>query len=864
MYGGLYMNGEQRFYSALKDVFVGEHLEGKSGYVNLMNMKSQYFSCIKPFIEKKISEKVTNPDTKNEIFDKIYTFFDSYFNETGTPFFYKTQIHKNIYEKVYSDREDVSLFWKTQKLYYVKSEANYKTIENMSVTSNDGLTRYFNFDASEIEHQKNNEKKTLSFHLYNVSDDKGTFSFKVRYAKNCDYDRIKEYLKIDDNNKIKKYILDNFDNLKHPQIKKNESNLNKGTISKDDVYIRNLDDTINSVLIELSINKTDNILRYFIDNSIICPEDILKKAFYLYKRQNEIDYFIHKDAEGFLKEQFDIYVYQYIFGDKNIASDLTQERINEIKIIKEIAYLVIEYIAKFENELKAIWEKPKFVRNSNYVLTLDRISNNIELIKKIISHENFEKQVAEWENLSKQWLREDGKELKKKWCEFNFAVNMDKTEIIKNNQLNDKYKYLPIDTKYFEDLKYEILDNFEDLSKSLSGTLVKSDNWQALNTLKDKYHAQIQTIYIDPPFNTGRDFDFKDGYQDSTWLTLMDNRLYLAKNDYLNNNGCIYLHLDGNANYLGRILLNNNFLKNNFVNEIIWSYRTGGASTKTSLPKKHDNIYLYSNKPNSFEIKSLYERQYYEKAFMDVQQDEEGRYYADTLVRDVLEGTIIRAENNAVISSYNVKPVLNTSLERWGFDNQKPEGLLDILTDIVNSKDYVLDFFAGSGSTLAAAHKKNLKWLGFEMGDHYYNVIIPRLKKILIGDTAGISEKYNWQGGGFFKYYELEQYEETLQKCLYTDKNIDLNNVEKYTFNPDSEKLLSALELDIENKNAKLDLNKLYPDIDLAETLSNATGKFIKKLSKEKVIFEDDTEIDLTDMSWDNMKVLKPLLWWKN
>ena len=101
--------------------------------------------------------------------------------------------------------------------------------------------------------------------------------------------------------------------------------MNKGTISKDDVYIRNLDDTINSVLIELSINKTDNILRYFIDNSIICPEDILKKAFYLYKRQNEIDYFIHKDAEGFLKEQFDIYVYQYIFGDKNIASELTQE-----------------------------------------------------------------------------------------------------------------------------------------------------------------------------------------------------------------------------------------------------------------------------------------------------------------------------------------------------------------------------------------------------------------------------------------------------------------------------------------------------------------------------------------------------------
>ncbi len=115
------MSSEQRFYSALKDMFVGETLEGKSGFVNLMNLKSQYFSLIKPFIENKINSCTTDQNFRTELFDKLYTFFESYFNETGTPFLYKTQINKNINEKIYSDIEDTDLLCKTHKIYYVKS-----------------------------------------------------------------------------------------------------------------------------------------------------------------------------------------------------------------------------------------------------------------------------------------------------------------------------------------------------------------------------------------------------------------------------------------------------------------------------------------------------------------------------------------------------------------------------------------------------------------------------------------------------------------------------------------------------------------------------------------------------------------------
>jgi len=133
---------EQRFYSKFKDTFVGEKIKGESGYVNLMNLRQKYFEIIEPFIRQSVNEKITSDGAREELYDKLYTFFDAYLNETGTVFFANTQIHKNLYERVYSDRDDVSLFWKTKNLYYVKSEALYDDLE----TEIEGIT--FKFDAS--------------------------------------------------------------------------------------------------------------------------------------------------------------------------------------------------------------------------------------------------------------------------------------------------------------------------------------------------------------------------------------------------------------------------------------------------------------------------------------------------------------------------------------------------------------------------------------------------------------------------------------------------------------------------------------------------------------------------------------------
>jgi len=260
--------------------------------------------------------------------------------------------------------------------------------------------------------------------------------------------------------------------------------------------------------------------------------------------------------------------------------------------------------------------------------------------------------------------------------------------------------------------------------------------------------------------------------------------------------------------------------------------------------------------------------------------------------------------------------------------NQKPENLLRrIIQTSSNPEGLVLDYFVGSGTTCAVAQKLNRRWVGIEMGDHFNEIYLDivkitkrkesnddeeteeeiidennpaivkvlsesktektvimkkigalgRMKIVLGGDKEfkaihspvirkpHLTKDVNWQGGGFFKYYELEQYEEALANCKDTYKDSDLFNTpiktpyQEYVFMKD-EKMLKALEIDYKKEKVKVDLSKLYPNIDIAETLSNLTGKWIKKISDGEVWLEGmDKPIDIKELDY---KLIKPLIWW--
>jgi adenine-specific DNA-methyltransferase len=455
------MNKEQEFYDALKDIFVGAPVEGESGYINLMRVKSRYYlKGVFPKLQKDIDDALEPfPEFRSELFLKLYTFFSRYFSESGSIYFRYTPIHQNIYEKVYTDDRDVMLFWKTHMLYYVKTDRLFKNLE----TEIDGFKFYF--DVSTLEHKRANEKRDIVYELREIKD--GVLVFHVYYSE-----------------KGKK-------------------------------------------------TNTDDILKALAKAKVKVTEELLERAFRVFEKQSEVDYFINKNAKEFLKQQFDIWLYQYVFSGE---SQWTETRIKQLQTLKDIAFKVIDFISQFEDELVRIWNKPKFVLDSNYVITLDRIADkSIDLVSGIINHPRFNEQVTEWGELG--IVNDD----------FAPATVLGGSK--KSLALNPKYRHLPIDTKYFKDLELSILGLFEDLDNALDGWLIKSENYQALNTILPKFKERVQTIYIDPPFNKEQDADYfySVKYKDSSWITILENRLWLAK-DILEDGGSIFVRCDYNGN----------------------------------------------------------------------------------------------------------------------------------------------------------------------------------------------------------------------------------------------------------------------------------------------------------------------------
>lgn len=774
---------EKKFFDALNDIFIWAKIEWKWGYINLMNIKSKYYKehiywAIYNFIEQRFN---TNNSNREELFARLYTFFNRYFNETWSIYFQYTPLKENVYERVYSNKDDVSLFYKTHMLYYVKSERIFKSID-LKVEDEDKFQDFhFNFDVSQLELAKNNEKKEIVFEFLKIENKK--ICLNVLYSTWWKKTKIDDILKA---------------------VKKEDENL-----------------------------KID--------------EKLLSKALKTYKKQAEVDFFINKDAKKFLKEQFNLWYYQYVFGDWNNwefnISDFDDRRIRELQWTKEIAYKIIDFISQFEDELVKVWNKPKFVRNSNYVLTLDKLENNTWLINKIISHKNFKEQENEWKEL---WYN---------------LEKYSKEKIIFWKSLNKDFKYLTIDTKYFEDIKYDILDVFDNLDDELNWVLVNSDNYQALNTIQNKYRWSIDLCYIDPPFNTWSDFEYKDWYQDSTWLTLMNNRLSFCDN-IMKKTWNFYLHLDHNANYYWRILLNNNLWKQNFRNEIFWHY-TSSRPPDDRYWAKVDTIFMYAVSEKSI-FKPILKENILDKSKYPL-EDEKWHYKIVKWWKKYFK-EFSPIDNNWHIPLENVMSKEIQKINWKTFATQKP---VELLTNIINSSsntwDYVLDYFTGTWTTISVAHRMNRKWIWVEMWSHFYDINIPRMKKVLFWKWVISENKFsNWEWWWFFKYYSLEQYEHALEKLSYWENTIFVKEENKdifsnYIFLKD-EKFTKAIELDLENWKIKIDLTKIYDDIDIPETLSNITWKNIKKISKDSVVLEEIWEIKYSKIP---LELIKPLIWWK-
>ncbi|MCS7265143.1 MAG: site-specific DNA-methyltransferase, partial [Armatimonadetes bacterium] len=178
---------ERKFFETLKNIFIGVPVEGESGYINLMRIKAKYFERVmEPHLRSEIDEALNPfPNFREELFDKLYTFFKRYFTESGSIGFFFTPYHQSVYERVYTDERDVMLFWKTARLYYVKTDRLFRSMEVLL----DGFC--FFFDVSTLEHKKANEKRDLVFTFKERRSD-GVFVFTVAYSERGSKTNIQE------------------------------------------------------------------------------------------------------------------------------------------------------------------------------------------------------------------------------------------------------------------------------------------------------------------------------------------------------------------------------------------------------------------------------------------------------------------------------------------------------------------------------------------------------------------------------------------------------------------------------------------------------------------------------------------------
>ena len=259
---------------------------------------------------------------------------------------------------------------------------------------------------------------------------------------------------------------------------------------------------------------------------------ILDKHLFDYTRRNTFDYFIHKDLEGFLRRELDFYIKNEVMRLDDIEEESAprvEQYLSKIKVIRRIAHKIIDFLAQIENFQKKLWLKKKFVVETNYCMTLDRVPE--ELYPEIAAN-NAQRE---------EWVRLFAiDEIEGDLHTPSYAEPLT-VEFLKAND------NLILDTAFFPvDFKYRLLVAIEDIDTYTDGLLVHSDNFQALSCLEERYRRNIECIHIDPPYNTATSgFLYKNTYQHSSWLAMMLDRAVAAA-ELLANDGAFQCHIDEN------------------------------------------------------------------------------------------------------------------------------------------------------------------------------------------------------------------------------------------------------------------------------------------------------------------------------
>lgn len=792
-------------------------------------------------LNKQLAQGTDISALESDVYSALFSFFNRYYDEGD--FISKRRYKEGVYAIPY-EGEEVKLYWANQDQYYIKTSENFK---DYTFVTEEGINVHFRLVDATTEQNNNKEAENAkrAFMLYTESDERPEL-------KTFEWNE-------DDRELIIRFIYD------VPADKKKKW------------------DEANFKAIKEWLSDHTSLMMALLRNSVAGDPkspSVIEKHLKAYVAKNTFDYFIHKDLGGFLNRELDFFIKNEIMHLDDLDTDderRAESYLAKVRAVKRIGKEIIAFLAQIENFQRKLWLKKKFVVETNWCITLDRIDERF--YPEIIA---CEAQVQEWIDM----YRID--EIKGDHNTTGFT-NPPTIEFLREN------KNLIVDTKFFPRTFVErLISSIENLDYTTNGVMIHSDNSQGVRFLINRYKQNVQSIYIDPPYNTPfSQILYKNNYKHSSWLSLLSNCIpYISKfwtkdfsfglaiDDYEFVKLAQFLddkfptlersvvvvnhHPQGAGGRLSRtheyfILLSeggNNapkysgepledyqedrsFMRSGSAPN---NYRTGRWKSFYALlvdPKTNKIIDVedpvpldetYPTGPTSqgflriYPINSRGEERVWRSSYLTGREraknnelfiSSQGTVYQSIdheCKRETLFSNWTDSKFNAGIYGANL-------LADMKIDFDYPKSINTMETCLWaqtfgRDNGYILDFFAGSGTTAHAVINLNRKFGGnrkyilIDMGEHFYSTIVPRIKKAVYSPEwkNGVPQRRDAGVSHIMKYMRLESYEDALS-------NISLDKKDGFSKMFGDQYLINYM-LDIEAKGSLLNLEAFNSPFD--------------------------------------------------
>ncbi len=485
-----------------------------------------------------------------DIYNHLYTFFSRYYQD-GDFISRRRYARKSRYAIPYNG-EEVYLYWANHDQYYVKSGEHFR--DYVWKTPN-GVRVHFKLKAADVE--QNDVKGAKRFFLpdlegmvWEAEARRLTIPFEYRPLTKEEVERY-------------------------------------GTRNQQEAILAELEE---AVPVRLKDKPEALAALLAVRRQDAQGEPVSNLAHHLrrYTARHTRDFFIHKDLRGFLSRELDFYIKNEVLNLETMEAageEMSDGWFQLMRLIKRLGRQIIDFLAQIEEFQKALWEKRKFVTETFYLITVGHIP------------EVFYPEIAANEDQWTAWrdrLRLDS--LAPDLFSGGLKGEEERLAFLR------AHPTLMVDTRHFPtDFTDRLLAAFDDLDGMTDGLLVHSENWQALNTLLEKYRERVKCIHIDPPYNTQTNgFLYKNGYRHSSWLAMIENRVLMAMLFLDRQDGALLIHIDENEIERLPLALEQLGLPNSGI--VIWDKRNPILGTK-GIATQHEYICW-----RSFREKPIYRR----------------------------------------------------------------------------------------------------------------------------------------------------------------------------------------------------------------------------------------------------------------